>query len=297
MKQKNPLVSVVMPVYNAGDFLVDAIESILNQTYKNIEFIIVDDASTDTSWNILQRYAKKYPKKIKLLRNHTNMHQAVTVSRAIAEAKGTYIARMDADDISFPQRLEKQIAYLEKHNKTVAVGSQCLLINKKGQIIGEKKFPTTFEDVYRYIFQFCPIQQPTVMIAAKRLPKNFQYYAYDLSPVEDVEFIFKLFQYGRVENMPEYLHMYRIHGNNSSLKNFKKSFLLTLISRIRGVLYHGYIPTVSGILVTLMQIFAVFLLPQSVTLSLYTFMKKIMTSSMMPIFSKKTLAFQISKAL
>src|SRR3989344_7971206 len=162
MNKKLPLVSIVMPVYNAGDFLVEAVKSILNQTYKNFEFIIVDDASTDSSYSILKQYARK-DKRIKLFNNTKNKGISISVKLAISKAKGEFIARMDADDISFPQRLEKQVEYLQKHLQTVAIGTQCLLIDKNGEIIGEKKFPQEFKDIYKYIYQFVPVQQPTLM--------------------------------------------------------------------------------------------------------------------------------------
>lgn len=289
-----PLVSVVMPVYNAAPYLSDAIESIVNQTYKHIEFIIVDDKSTDDSYKIIKRYARRYPKKIIAFQNCHNHHSANAVSKAIAKSKGSFIARMDADDIALPTRLEKQVAYLQKHRKTVALGTQCLLIDQNSAIIGEKKFPTAFADIYKYIYSFCPAQQPTLMIARNRLPKNFQFYDHGMTPVEDVELLFKLFQYGNVENLPDYLHMYRIHGKNSSLVNFKQSFFLTLISRIRAVFYYGYRPTPAGVLATFAQTIAILVLPQSITFTLYRLMKKINS----PRFTlKESLALEVSKVL
>lgn len=297
IQQKNsPLVSVVMPVYNAAGYIGESIESILNQTYKNFEFIMVDDRSSDDSYKIMKRYARKYPKKIKVILNCHNHHSANAVSKAIALAKGQFIARMDADDIALPNRLEKQVAYLLKHKKTVAVGTQCLLIDSDGAIIGEKKFPTAFKDIYNYIYSFCPAQQPTLMINRKKLPKDFQYYDHGMTPVEDVEFLFKLFQHGNVENMPDYLLMYRIHGKNSSLVNFKRSFFLTLISRIRAVYYYGYRPTVGGVITTFAQAITILLLPQSVTFFLYKIMKKINSPS--PTSSaKEQFTLNVSKAL
>ena len=198
----NSLVSIVMPVYNAGDFLVESIESILNQTYKEYEFIIVDDASTDSSWEMLKRYAKKDPR-IKLLRNKTNEGVSITVKRAIKEAQGDFLARMDADDISMPDRIEKQVKYLQDNPDVVALGTQCETIDTEGAITGEKVFPTEFEKIHRYIFTFIPVQQPSLMIARNRLPRNFEFYHDGMNTAEEVELLFKLFQYGKVVNLPE----------------------------------------------------------------------------------------------
>lgn len=272
MKNKKPILTVVMPVYNAESYLCDSIDSILTQTFTDFEFIIVDDASTDSSIEILKRYENK-DKRIKLIRNEKNLMQGASVTRALNEAQGDFIARMDADDISDKYRFEKQINFLRNNRKVVAVGSQCRLINKKGKIVGEKTFPTDFESIYKYIFEFCPVQQPTMMFAVKRLPFDFKFYDHGMSPVEDVELLLKLFKYGKVENMNEYLLKYRIHGENSSLRNLRKSFLLTFISRMRGILKHGYVPTPKGLLVTFAQLVIVMTLPQNVSFTLYQFAK------------------------
>jgi glycosyltransferase involved in cell wall biosynthesis len=298
MKQinNNPLISVVMPVYNAEEYLAQAIDSILAQSYQNFEFIIVDDASTDNSWKILKEYASVHPQ-IKLIRNKWNEKQARAVTRAMDEAQGDFIARMDADDVSFPHRLEMQVKYLLKHPRTVAVGGQCILIDKEGNITGEKRFPMKFEDIYEYAFKFCPVQQPSLMIAKKRLPEDFEYYNHDMAPVEDAELVYKLMKYGKLENLPYYMLMYRIHGENSSLKNFKKSFFLTLISRIRAITQYGYVPTPGGVLFTIAQSMVVFVLPQSVTSAIYRSMKRISIYRPSPAYSLPPISFKLDEAI
>ena len=272
--QKNqPLVSVVMPVYNAEPYLCDAIESIVNQTYGNIEFIIVDDASTDNSWKIIQRYKKQYTKKIKILRNKNNLGVSMTVKKAINKAEGDFIARMDADDISYPNRIEKQLRYLIAHPKTVAIGTQCQIIDAEGKNIGIKKFPISFSEVKKYIFEFVPLQQPSLMISRKKLPSKFEYYKDGLNTAEEVELLFKLFKYGKVENLDETLLKYRLHGANTSLANIKKTFFLTLISRLKAVVVYGYKPTPKSVVITFAQAVAVLIIPQRYLFSLYSFIR------------------------
>lgn len=273
-QQNQPLVSIVMPVYNAGAFLVEALNSIVNQTYANFKFIIVDDASTDKSLTILRRYAQKH-KNIKLLNNKKRLGVSETVKRAILNAKGKFLARMDADDVSFPGRIEKQINYLLAHKDTVAVGGQCLIIDSESHITGEKIFPTKFQDIYKYIFRFVPLQQPTLMVAANRLPKNFEYYRDGMNTAEEVELLFKLFQYGKVENLEDPLLLYRIHKGNTSLLNLRETFLLTLIARVRAIYKYGYKPNFIGILVTLAQSVVILLLPRRVSLFLYKILRKL----------------------
>ena len=259
-----------MPVYNAGDYLVDCVNSLLGQSYKYFELIIVDDNSKDDSFEILKSFEKR-DRRIKLFRNSKNLGVSETVKKAISKSSGDYLARMDADDISLPDRIEKQIEYLEKHPKTVALGGQCLLIDSNNNVIGKKTFPTSFEQIYKYIFRFIPLQQPTLVIAKKRLPDNFVFYVDGMNTAEEVELIFKLFQYGKVENLKDAVLLYRIHPNNTSLKNVKKTFFLTLLARLDGILKYHYKPTLGGVLYTIAQTLIVLILPQKLIIGLYKF--------------------------
>jgi len=275
--ETKPLVSVIMPVYNALPYLSQAIDSILDQTYQNFEFIIIDDASQDGSYGLLQKYATKN-KKIRLFRNSKNLGISESAKRAISKTKGGFIARMDADDIALPYRIERQVEYLLKNKKTVAIGGQCILINEKGDFIGNKRFPTEFKDIYKLIFEFIPLQQPTLMIAKRRLPENFEYYKDGMNTAEEVELFFKLFLYGKVENLKDPVLMYRFHGKNTSMKNIRETFFLTLLTRFRAVLLYKYRPTLKGILVTLLQLILILILPGRVNIFLYKVFRSLTTN-------------------
>lgn len=285
---KNPKVSIVLPVFNAGIYLKDCLESLLNQTYKDFELIIVDDCSTDNSYQILKQYSLKY-RKIRLFRNNKNKGVSETVKKAISFSRGDYLARMDADDISLPTRIEKQLNYLENNPGTVAVGGQCFMIDASNKIIGKKIFPTSFEAIYKYIFRFIPIQQPTLMIAKKRLPERFKYYQDGMNTAEEVELFFKLFNYGRVENIDEFVLMYRIHDKNTSLINVKETFLLTLLARIEAVFKYNYKPDPIGIIYTVIQALVVLLLPQKIIIFLYKLIRNASVLSVRSFFKDYSL--------
>lgn len=276
-RKERPLVSVVMPVHNSHRFLADAVESILAQTHRDFEFIIVDDGSTDSSWEILAGFAQK-DARITLLKNDRNRGVSSAVKKAIAHAQGLYIARMDSDDIAVSDRLQKQIEYLHSHPRTVAVGGQCTVIDEKGNEIGQKHFPCNFPTLYRSMFTFFPIQEPTLMIDRQKLPRQFQFYDKDGNIAEEVELIFKLFQYGAVENISNVLLKYRIHPNNSSLKQVRKTFYLTLKARLRAIFYYHYIPRIEDIAITIAQLVVVTLLPEKMTLFLYHKIRKLKTT-------------------
>ena len=126
-----PLVSIIMGVYNEEQTLERCLDSILNQTYTNWEFIICDDGSTDGTIGILEKYQDK-DNRIKVLKNEENMRLAASLNRCLGEAQGKYIARMDADDISSPERLAKQVEYLDKHEDIDCVGCNMMVFDESG---------------------------------------------------------------------------------------------------------------------------------------------------------------------
>lgn len=262
-----------MPVYNAGYFLVDALDSIVNQTYKNFEVIIIDDASRDGSANIITWYKKRYPKKIRFIKLKRNANRGgdACANIGFARAKGKYIARMDADDIADQRRLEKQVAYLEKHNDVILLGTQAYVINKNGQIIGEKNEPTDHETIKRNYFIYHPIIHPSVMIRKNMLPHTRYLYKIQYSANNDLLTFFKLLSYGKFANLPEKLMCYRIHGHNDSLVNPKEKFMNTLKIRFYAWKHFGHEPDFQAVLVNILQFAVVMTMPSSVITFLYMF--------------------------
>jgi glycosyltransferase involved in cell wall biosynthesis len=248
-----------MPVYNAEKYLSQSIESILNQTYEKFEFIIVDDASTDNSWKIIRSYAKK-DKRIIPIKNRINLGVSLTSNIAMSLAHGKFLARMDADDISFSQRIEKQFDFLKHNSEVIAVGTQCVVINSDDQVIGYKKFPTEHESLSQMSFWAIPLQQPSMMINLKKLPKNFKWYEPNKSSAEDVDIMFRFMLYGQIRNLPENLLFYRHLDNSLSHKDPKATFNLTIKSRLAAINL-GFTPTFKAVILNLCQIIAVNLIP------------------------------------
>lgn len=259
-----------MPVYNAGDYLVEAIESIINQTYTDWELIAVDDNSKDNSYSILRTYAAN-DRRIKVFKNVSNKGVSATASFALVKAKGDFIARMDADDVAFPDRFEKQVEFLVNNPKTIIVGAQCQLINADGEFTGMKTFPLNFKQIKKMIFVTIPMQQPSVMINTNLLPKNFQWYDKKFNVAEEIELMFKLFTYGDAYNLPEVLLKYRIHGKNISLSHPKETFYMTLRARIKGIVKYGYKPTLKSVAISFIQTLAVTMLPEKWIYPIYVF--------------------------
>lgn len=201
---KQPLVSVLMPVFNAEKYLIEAIQSIINQTYQNFEFIIVDDCSSDGSKEIIKKFTDN---RIKLIEKTSNSGISETLNVGIKEAKGKYIARMDADDISHPKRIEKQVAFLERNSKYVVCGSNYYLINNNFNV----KLPEENEAIKVELLKSCCIGHPTVVLKTSVLKKYNFFYKKESEPTEDYNLWIELIKKGKFYNLQESLLGYRIH--------------------------------------------------------------------------------------
>ena len=130
-KDNTPLVSVIMGIYNCADTISEAIDSILAQTYTNWELIMCDDASTDNTYAVAKEYQEKYPDKITLIQNEKNSYLSYSLNHCLQYATGKYVARMDGDDISVPERFENQVKYLQEHIDIQLVGTAMQWFNDK----------------------------------------------------------------------------------------------------------------------------------------------------------------------
>lgn len=143
------LVSIIMGIYNCADTIEEAIESIISQTYTEWELIMCDDGSQDETYAVAKHYQELYPEKIVLIRNPQNMKLAYTLNQCLAQAKGYYIARMDGDDVSVPERIERQVNYLESHPDIQLVGTGMQRFSDKGYgacvVSPEKPCPETMK--------------------------------------------------------------------------------------------------------------------------------------------------------
>ena len=211
----NPLVSVVLPVYNAENFLVEAVESILTQTFNNFEFIIIDDCSTDNSWKMIQEYAQK-DDRIIAVKNDVNLKLSKTLNKGISLSKGKYIARMDADDISMPDRFEKQISFLEANDKII--GSNIILIDEDNKILGYRKYQVDNMNIKQKIFYFSPFAHPAIVLRSSCLKKAGDYNDY-FNPAEDYELYFRMGKYCDFANIDHDLLKYRIINNSMTTGN------------------------------------------------------------------------------
>src|SRR5262245_47483785 len=143
----SPEVSVCMPMYNAGPYLAPAIESILAQTFEDFEFLILDDASTDGSLTVARRFADA-DRRIRVVSFEHQGYPSL-LNESLKLANGRYVARMDADDVVLPDRLERQIIYMRAHPECVAVGTQVIMIDPDGEPLDRTHLPTSHDEIDR----------------------------------------------------------------------------------------------------------------------------------------------------
>jgi glycosyltransferase involved in cell wall biosynthesis len=217
--KQNLFVTVIMPVYNAEKFLSQAIESVLNQTYSNFEFLIFDDGSTDNSPHIISKYASA-DKRIIAFYEKNNLGYVVHLNNGIQHAKGDYIIRMDSDDVSLPLRFQKQIEFLNAHPKVSVVGSSSLRIDDQDQALGVSDRNTASSDLWWQSFFTNPMAHPTVVFR-KSIFKQVGLYNPDKIPSEDYDLWVRILRAGRLSNLHEPLLKYREHS--SSVSHQKKA--------------------------------------------------------------------------
>lgn len=269
MKQKKkPLVTVLMTVYNAQAYLDLALESLVRQTYDRLQIIVVNDGSTDETASIIEEF-KKADSRIELVALKERLGPSGASNIGLDQARGDYLARMDADDIAFLDRIEKQVALLNDNPQVVVVGGQCFLINEESEIVGEKNFPLKDREIRQSLFYLNPIAHPACMVNRTLLPKDFEYYRQDSPLAHDLELIFKLGEFGALANLPDRLLYYRQTFSSLSLKDPKKTFLDTLAVRQRALKEYSYRPDFRGWLFHLAQKLTITPLPSELIYPLF----------------------------
>jgi len=213
----SPEVSVVMSVFNGELYLKEAIDSILNQTFTNFEFIIINDASTDNSRAIIENYNDE---RIRLLDNYNNQGLPQCLNQGIRIANGKYIARMDADDISLPERLKKQVNFMEENLDIGVSGTWVKVIGAGPEWI--RQLDTDPETMRcNFIFEH-QIVHPTVIMRKDLILKYNLYYDTEYVKAQDYELWCRCGKYFKLANIDEVLLVYRQHNTAEIISVFRE---------------------------------------------------------------------------
>tara|TARA_A100001391_G_scaffold168215_3_gene128733 strand:- start:347 stop:1261 length:915 start_codon:yes stop_codon:yes gene_type:complete len=214
---QRPLISVILPVYNAEKYVGDALQSILDQTVPEFELLVIDDGSTDHSPKILRDFERSDDRVHLTVRPNRGL--VTTLNELIASATGTYLARMDADDISLPDRFEKQVEFLTKRTDVAVVGGQAELIDDVGRVIGPFGFPHQHSQIDSLLAEgHCTICHPAAMMRLDKVNKIGGYDA-SLGAAEDLDLWLRLGEIGQLANLPDTVIRYRIHSGSISGAN------------------------------------------------------------------------------
>ncbi len=214
----SPRVSVVMAVYNGERYLREAVESILGQTFTDFEFIIIDDGSQDHSLSILQDLSQK-DRRIRIIENRENLGLSASLNKGIRAARGEYIARMDADDISNPERFEKQVAFMDAHPEVGVCGTWVEYI---GDINDVLKLPLTHDAIHARLLFENALAHPSVTMRASLIRRENLYYDEDIRYAQDYELWSRAVTRTKLANVGRILVQHRTHSQRVGAKYGRK---------------------------------------------------------------------------
>lgn len=264
---KKPLVSVVMSVFNDDKYVRRAIDSILNQTLKDIEFIIINDASRDNSLKTIRQCVRK-DKRVKLINNAQELRLAPSLNLGVSHAKADLIARMDPDDISLPERLEIQYNYLLKNPHIAVVGTNLSVINETKKEIWVRDYPTQSEDIKKTMLRYAPFAHPSVMIR-KKVFEEFGGYDPKMKLCEDTDFWIKIGTKYDFGNIPKRLVQYTLSEKSGTHRNIRQTELLGFKIKLNAIIKYGYRPSLYDIFYNLIQFITLWFMPTDLRIRLY----------------------------
>lgn len=265
-------ISVLMPVYNGQKYLKTSIESILGQTFRDFEFIIVDDGSTDKSWEIIEGYKRK-DKRIVALRNKHNIGTSRTLNLGLSVTSGKYVVRMDADDWSYPERLQWQYEFMEKHSDVGVSGGTIEICNENLKVINKRKYPTTDKEARKIIFCYSPFAHSTTIWNTKMM-KNVGGYNNNMPLSQDCDLYFRVGQLAKFGNTDKILIKLRTHSGSSSVLKNSLQEQYAVYARIKAIMEYGYSSNFIDKVYIFFRIIAMFFIPTKIKFLLFNFLRR-----------------------
>lgn len=269
--KNEPLISVVMPAHNAQKYISSAIESILNQTFKEFELIIVNDLSTDKTLNKIKSFSKN-DSRVKIMNNNTRLDIATSLNIGISLASSNIIVRMDADDISLPNRLELQYKVINSSKNIAVVGANIIIMDIDENEIAKRNYPTSSKKLKDCLFKYSPFAHPVVCFR-KNLFEEVGGYNPKYSPTEDLDLWFRLGRKYEFRSIPKPLLKYRLHGKSSSHGALKDLEILVFKIRFDAIIKYGYWPSISNIIYNVLQFITLWFTPAKYRITIYNFLR------------------------
>jgi glycosyltransferase involved in cell wall biosynthesis len=222
----HPTVSVILPVRNGARFLPEALESIRAQTLREIEILLIDDGSTDRSPEIAREFARRDRRFLVMSQEPRGIASALNTG--IQMARGRYVARMDADDVAVPMRIERQVAFLAANPRCVALGSDVEIIDEEGQALGTLASPRRHADIERLLLDVCSnsLIHPSVVMRTDAV-RSIGGYRAETYPSEDFDLWLRLSEIGELANLGETLLRYRRHRDAICVRERQRQIVMT----------------------------------------------------------------------
>lgn len=234
LKSVPPLVSVLMPVYNAGPYLREAILSIIEQEFTDFELLVFNDGSTDDSSAIVR--AIQDPR-ISFFDSSINKGYVTHLNDGLRMAQGKYIARMDADDVALPARFAKQVALLESEPTVGLCGTRYQMFGGLTTII---QLPSSDKQIREFMLEHCPMGHPTVMFRKSIIDEHKLFYDESFVPAEDYKLWYDFSKFSELRNIPEVLLCYRVHPYQISVSQNSKQRLHASSVRVAQLMDKGF---------------------------------------------------------
>ncbi len=266
---KTPKVSVLMPNYNCEKYLPEAIESILNQSFTDFEFIIIDDGSVDNSWKVIQDYAKQ-DQRIIAVKNKKNLGISLTRNKLLEHAKWKYIVWQDSDDISTLDRISKQYNHM-KSDKQIWICWWGLQFFDETGNSSKRLYGETDDEVRKTIFKYSPVSQWASMYLLEAINKVW-WYDDSLSTAEDLDLSFRIWKHYKFANIPEVVLHYRQH-NSDTHKNLKQMELNTIRIRNKYNKTGDYSMSLGDKVYNLLQHISIYLIPSKIKIQLFNLIR------------------------
>jgi glycosyltransferase involved in cell wall biosynthesis len=239
---QTPQVSVLMPVHNGMQYVREAIDSILGQTYTDFEFVIVDDGSTDDTPSILAEYAGQ-DSRIKILTNQQNLGIVASLNKGLDACRGEYIVRMDGDDIATPDRLSKQISRLQDDPDIAVLGGAVTYIDHDGRGLGLVRQCR----LQASLLSGNPLLHPAVVIRRNILDRHFLRYREEYRYAEDYFLWLEVSRVGKLDALEEIVLNYRLHDNTTRSTRLKGVLRATLKAKRDAVMRLGFRPRITDV--------------------------------------------------
>ncbi len=220
--------AVIMPVYNAEQFLKECVDAILNQTYTDFQLLACNDGSKDSSLAILEEYAAR-DSRVTVLCNPENLGIVGTRNHLLSKlpADAEFVAMIDADDVCYPDRFERQIAFLQEHPEIGGVGSSLDIIDENSQITGFRAYPVEPEQIRKKLLQTNVLAQPAMMVRRELLEKTGEY-SKECPVAQDYEYWLRAIENFDFANLQKPVLRYRLSGNQVKQSKLKLSLRKTM---------------------------------------------------------------------